>query len=282
LRRAAAALVVALACAPAIRAPPSAPPPAPPGAPEEGATPPGAGAESTSWLLADARASFDRRPDAGAVREAERSFLAAADADEGGVDGLYGAIQSQIWLIEHERDGKARSALAGKAVETGQRCLQRAPSSPICDYGFALALGVQAREHHASALDALRLMVGRLRRAAAADPKLDEAGPHRVLALVLARAPAWPIGPGDAEAAVEEARKAVALFPAHPPNQLALAEALAASGQVEEGRAAARLGVTLARERAGAGDPDAAAWVDEGERLLARLERGAQANRPPG
>jgi Flp pilus assembly protein TadD len=110
-------------------------------------------------------------------------------------------------------------------------------------------------------------MVEHLRRAAQEDPRLDDAGPDRVLALVLVRAPAWPVGPGDPAGAVEAARRAVQVSPDHAPNELALGEALLASGAVEEGREAARRAVALARA---AGGPEAAGWAAEGEKLLAR------------
>jgi pimeloyl-ACP methyl ester carboxylesterase len=73
-------------------------------------------------------------------------------------------------------------------------------------------------------------MLDNLARAEAADPNYDEAGPARVRALVLIRAPGWPLGPGDAEAGLVAARRAVTLRPLYPPNLLALAEALAKSG----------------------------------------------------
>jgi hypothetical protein len=73
-------------------------------------------------------------------------------------------------------------------------------------------------------------MLDTLARADTADPNYDEAGPARVRALVLMRAPGWPLGPGDAEAGLTAARRAVTLRPLYPPNLLALAEALAKTG----------------------------------------------------
>ena len=69
-------------------------------------------------------------------------------------------------------------------------------------------------------------MTDLLRRAARADPSIDHAGPHRLLAIVLLRAPSWPLGPGNPEAALPEAQTAVRLAPDFAPNQLALGEAL--------------------------------------------------------
>jgi hypothetical protein len=127
----------------------------------------------------------------------------------------------------------------------------------------------------ATARDGLRLMVQHLRRAAALDPSLDRAGPERVLAILLLRAPGWPLGPGDPEAALPEARRAAERFPDHPPNQLALAEALAAAGDVEGSRASAERGLTLAQASAASGDPDATEWVVEAQRVLAAASHAA-------
>jgi tetratricopeptide (TPR) repeat protein len=258
VRAAPLALAAALACAPALRAPRP--------IPELGGAPQPSG-RSAAALLEDARAAFARRPDAREVKRAEALFLAAAEADPKDAEGLYGAIQAKIWLAGREPDARARAALASTAVDAGQWCARRAPADARCDYGLALALGLRAREQRGTALDALKVMVQHLRRAAAEDPAVDRGGPERVLAIVLARAPAWPVGPGDAEAALAEARKAERRFPDHAPNLLALAEALLATGDADAGHAAARRALALARGEGAAGDPDAGEWIREAERL---------------
>ena len=257
MRRAALTLALA-ACAPALRAP--APIPA-------AAEPSGRSAED---LLQAARAEWARRPDPEALRRAEALFLAAAEADPAAAEPLLGAIQVRIRRIDLEPDAAARGALAASAVDTGQRCEARAPGSAICDYALAIALGVQARERHATAARGLPLMVERLRRAAARDPSVDQGGPERVLALVLVRAPAWPIGPGDPEGALDAARAAAARYPDHPLNRLALAETLAATGEAAAATVEAERALALARARAEVGDPDADGWVREAELLLGR------------
>jgi hypothetical protein len=203
------------------------------------------------------------------VRRAAALFGEAA-ADPGGVEGLVGAVRAKSWLVEHEGDASARETLVREEVQAAQWCVRRAPKSPVCDYWLAIALGQQARERPSTAADGLKLMAEALRRAAAGDPRQDRAGPHRVLAMLLLRAPSWPLGPGDAEAGLLEARKAVELFPDHPPNELALAEALLANDRRNDGRAAAAEALSGARWRASAGDPDAPEWVRDAERLLSR------------
>lgn len=253
------ALVLAAGCAPALRKEPT-PVPAPA---------PGAAGRSAADLVAEANASFARRPDVDAVKRAESLYLAAASADEQATDGLYGAVLAKLWLADRERSAPARAALAESAVAAGQWCVKRAPESPACAYALAQAVGIEVREHHSKARKGLKAMVDELHRAQKGDPRLDHAGPSRVLALLLVRAPGWPIGPGDPESGLAEARQAVALFPDYPPNQLALAEALGATGAPGEARAAATRAVSLAR--ATTDDPDAPEWVEEGEALLKKL-----------
>lgn len=143
---------------------------------------------------------------------------------------LIAAIKAAAARSDHEPDGKIRGELAADASRDAQACLSREPQSAACLYGQAVALGLEARAHPAHAGEHLSAMLDNLARAEAADPNYDEAGPARVRALVLIRAPGWPLGPGDTEAGLVAARRAVALRPLYPPNVLALAEALTKSG----------------------------------------------------
>jgi hypothetical protein len=170
---------------------------------------------------------------------------------------------------QHEPSADTRRALAQEAVDAGQRCQQAAPTSAACDYALALALGVQARERPSTATQGLPLMAELLRKANAQDARQDSAGPARVLALLLLRAPGWPLGPGDAEAGLTAARQAVGLFPDYPPNQLALSEALLAAGEEKASQTAATRALELARLAAAAHTPDADDWVRDAEALLA-------------
>jgi cytochrome c-type biogenesis protein CcmH/NrfG len=167
-------------------------------------------------------------------------------------------MRAITFRIERERDAAARARLADRAVQLGQWCQRRVPEEPACDYRLAIALGQLARERSATAKDAMARMVELLRRAIAAAPALDSGGPHRVLALLLLRAPAWPVGPGDPEAALEEARAAARLVPGAAQNQLILAEALEKNGSPDEARAAYERALQLAI--AAAGEPEAERW----------------------
>jgi len=226
--------------------------------------------EQVDRLLAEGEAAFSRRPDADAVREAEALFTDAALADPSRVEGLAGVSRVAVWQVEHESDPAARKTHVDQALQAAQLCGRTAPADARCDFWLAIALGLQARERPATAHDAMGRMVEALRRAIARDPDQDEAGPHRVLALVLLRAPGWPLGPGDGESGLAEARTAAARFPDHPPNQLALGEGLRKNGRPDEARAAFVRARDGARARAAEGDRDAPEWEDQAERALER------------
>ncbi len=258
------AALLAAGCAPALREPPSIAKLAANRAP--------VGHTEPSSLLSEADAKWGKRPDVSAVAEAEALYLQGAELDETDVVGLIGAVRAKAWLADHLREAKARTDAAVSAVQTAQWCQRRKPDLPACDYWLAIAVGLQAREVRATADDGLKTMVPALRRVIEKDPRYDEAGPHRVLALVLVRAPGWPLGPGDVEGALDEARKAVELEPAFPPNQFALGEALAANKERERAREAYVTGKKLASERRDALDPDAPFWIVEADEALADLK----------
>ena len=154
------------------------------------------------------------------------------------VEQLAAAVAEDARRSDAEADAKIRERLAADAGRDAQACLERAPREAACLYYHAIALGLEARAHPLRAGEALKSMLDALAGAAAADAGIDEAGPARVKALVLIKAPAWPLGPGDAEAGLASARGAVSLRPQYPPNVLALAEALAKTGDIRGAREA--------------------------------------------
>jgi tetratricopeptide (TPR) repeat protein len=178
------------------------------------------------------------------------------------------AITADAQRSQHASDAKVRSVLAEDASHQAESCLALAPQAAACLYGHALALGLEARAHPAHAGEWLKKMLAELSAAEVADPGYDEAGSARVRALVLSRAPAWPLGPGDPAAAVVAARRAVSLRPQYPPNLLALAEALARSGDPQ----AARESYRQAREAALAlpATADRDEWLREADRGMQR------------
>lgn len=185
------------------------------------------------------------------------------------VEGLAAAIDADSQRSDHESDGRVRGALADEASGYADACLAQAPKDAACLYGHGVALGLQARAHPTRAGELLKAMLDSLSGADALDPNYDQAGPSRVRALVLIRAPGWPLGPGDADAGLESARRAVGLRPQYPPNLLALAEALSKTGDSAGARdayAKARDAAQAMPETTGGRD----GWLREADQGLQR------------
>jgi tetratricopeptide (TPR) repeat protein len=254
-----AAASVAAGCASALREPP---PVATMSGPASG--------RGADELVAAGDAAWAKRAEPGRAAEAQALYLEAAAADEARVDALLGAMRAIAFRVEREKDGDARARLAEQAVGLGQWCQRRAPAEPACDYRLALALGQQARERPSTGRDALGKMAALLRKAIAAAPRLDVGGPHRVLGILLLRAPGWPMGPGDPEAGLAEARQAAQLFPDAAENQLALGEALEKNELPAEARTAYGRALALAQAAAARGDPDAEGWRKDATAGLGR------------
>jgi len=220
-----------------------------------------------AWLGVGERELAAARSEA-SVERARQCFLNAMKADPSRVEGFFGAARTTAWLIEHDPDSRRRDELAVEGVQIGQLCLRHHPGVAECTYRLALAVGQQARERPSTANDGLDVMVDLLRQVIAAAPGLDHAGGHRVLALVLLRAPGWPTGPGDPEEGLDQARAAVAAFPDYPPNQLVLGEALLDNGRRTDARRAFERSFELARA---ADDPEAAEWAAQADEALSEL-----------
>jgi len=179
---------------------------------------------------------------------------------------LAASIAAAAQRSEHEPEARIRSELADAAQRDAEACIQEEPRAAACLYGRAIALGLEAKAHPTHAVTLLGDMLETLARAEVAEPNYDQAGPARVQALVLIRAPGWPLGPGDPERGLAAAQRAVTLRPAYPPNLLALAEAQVKMGAASDGQAS----YVRARDTA-ANLPDSAErtqWLRAAERGL--------------
>jgi hypothetical protein len=182
------------------------------------------------------------------------------------VEALAAAIDSDARRSDQASNSRIRVELATEASRDAETCMAREPQNVACLYGSAVALGLNARAHPTRAGELLRTMLERLAGAEAADAGYDQAGPSRVRALVLIRAPGWPLGPGDPDAGLAAARRAAALRPEYPPNHLALAEALAKIGDPNGARKSYERARDLAQALPAASDRDG--WLREADQAL--------------
>jgi hypothetical protein len=134
-------------------------------------------------------------------------------------------VQQLADQVEAAQDASARRRLIGSAQQQADACLRQAPRDGACHYARGIVYGLAARESPLQAGSLLKDMLTSLAQAEALSPAVDHAGPARLQAMVLLRAPSWPLGPGDAEAALAAARRAVALDPVWSANVDVLREA---------------------------------------------------------
>jgi hypothetical protein len=150
---------------------------------------------------------------------------------------LLAAVQADAQRIDQAQDAGARAQLLAEATASARQCLAQAPNDATCPYAQAQVLGLTAREHPLEAPSLLKQMLANLAKSEKLDATLDHAGPARLSAVVLLRAPPWPLGPGDVEAATAAAQRAVKRDPGYPPNLIALGQAQSKADGAPQARA---------------------------------------------
>jgi tetratricopeptide (TPR) repeat protein len=113
-------------------------------------------------------------------------------------------------------------------------------------------------------------MAAAAQRAAAIDPKIDHAGPYRLLGSLYGQAPDPPISLGDEEKGLDYLRKAVKLAPDEPENHFRLAELLAAMGEKAEAKRHLQQALFLDHDNA---DPiETLAWQTAAKKLWEKVK----------
>lgn len=229
-----------------------------------------ASAEAARISAERATRLLDAAPPSARLLEAEALALEAVSKDRESAEGWVALARSRALIAAPSAADDEALERSRRAVETAQLCGRHAPAEAACDYWLAVAVGIRAREQRSTALDGVRRMVDLLSEVIARDPGLDRAGPHRVLALVLVRAPGWPAGPGDPDLAVEHAREALRIAPDYPPNLLALGEAAWAVDDVELARRTFNEALAVSRRLAAAGNAETDGWIEQARTGLDR------------
>lgn len=141
-------------------------------------------------------------------------------------------------------------ASKGERLERAQKALVHADKAVALDedrveghYFRALAIGRVLENSTIPDMDQVGPLEQAGVRAKELDPAFDDAGPCRFLAVLYAEAPAWPLGPENAqddEIIQELFAEALELAPKAPENHLAYAEYLAQEDQEGKARSALR------------------------------------------
>ncbi len=187
---------------------------------------------------------------------------------------LLAAVQSAADRIDQVRDPAQRTQLLAAATASAQRCLASSAGSAVCQYAQAQVLGLTAREHPLQAVSLLKQMLASLTKAEDLDPALDHAGPARLMAVVLMRAPPWPLGPGDVDGALLAAQRAAQRDAAYPPNLITLAQAQAKADSAAQARTTFVKARSAVQAWAGAANQVPAAVVTDRSQWQQSIEQG--------
>ncbi len=124
------------------------------------------------------------------------------------------------------------------AAESGRKLAEQAatafPKSAEAHYLLGYLSGLVAQRSPLKALSLVSVIEREALVAQELNPRLDQAGPARMLGDLYLRAPAFPVSIGDSALAVDYFRQAVELAPDQADNRLGLIEALLDEGQTAD------------------------------------------------
>ena len=172
------------------------------------------------------------------------------------------AARAILWLIEF--GGGDVKTLANRGYTCAKAAEKLDADRPEYAFFAGAFRGYLTRESPVIHLGSIKEIYDEMDRAAKTGPGYEKGAPLRALGLLLVKAPAWPMGIGDADAGIDYLKKAVKTFPAYPANHLCLAEALLDTGRTEEAIAA----LSGVRETISAGT-----WGVPGQVWSRQLER---------
>ena len=198
----------------------------------------------------------------------------AAGSGTSSASELLAAVQRDADGIDQSTDSAQRASLLVAATASARQCLAQFPAAAACAYAQAQVQGLTARASPLAAPALLKDMLASLAKAEAQDPALDHAGPARLSAIVLLRAPPWPLGPGDVDAAVTAAQRAVNREPAYPPNLIALGQAQAKAVGTASARATFASAQQAVRAWSGASSQQPAEVAADRARWQQQVEQG--------
>ena len=148
------------------------------------------------------------------------------------------AARAWCFVAENETQPAQRIAAAKRAIVLARQARDLRPDDVAGHYWYAISVGLLADADRLYGLNAVAEMEPALQRAIALDERFDDAGPARVLGLLLLRTPGPPVSIGSARKGLRLLQRAVELVPEYPENHLYLAEAYHATGKIDEARAA--------------------------------------------
>lgn len=150
----------------------------------------------------------------------------------------YFSARASLWLIEFDPalDKDSAKILAAEGMVYIERAI--AARGACAEYEFlAGALqGYTLKGRKTPPLIQMRQVKEHFEKAIDLDPEFDGGAPLRALGSILFKAPAWPVGVGDLDTALDFLQAAAEQHPTHPANHAFYAEALVEDGQEDKAR----------------------------------------------
>lgn len=145
--------------------------------------------------------------------------------------------RSALLLTGLFEEGEFKQRVAAKGYEAALRSGGGEGEDPVAAYYGGTLLGVMIEAEGIAGAGELSRME-RILESSLREPGTDYGGPARVLGMLYLRAPAWPLGPGDPDRALELLGRAASEHPDYPENGLFYARALLEEGRREDSKQA--------------------------------------------
>jgi hypothetical protein len=169
------------------------------------------------------------------LRQALASYEEAESLVGRTTESMIRRVRAIFLIAEPIEEKKPALKWANRGEDLAEAIVERAPERVEGYYYEALFIGLRARKKiRPKAIYLLPQMAERGRNAVEIDETFDDAGPLRLMGMLLVTAPAWPASVGDSEEGFELLRRAVAISD-YPRNRLLLVEALMDDDDLEAG-----------------------------------------------
>ncbi|MDD5307303.1 MAG: hypothetical protein PHU25_08275 [Deltaproteobacteria bacterium] len=174
-----------------------------------------------------------------------------------------------LFASEIENASAEKTAWLLRGEDAAEAATRENPNGTEGYYYLAALRGRRAQQGGLGGITLVRSVEKLGLKAAALDPKFEDAGAYRLLGMLYSQAPPWPTSVGDMDLAVEYAQKAVDTSD-YPLNKLFLAQVLIEAGNPHEARTALR--DVLAAPKVGRWARVGERWRPYARQLQNRLE----------
>ena len=159
----------------------------------------------------------------------------ALEKEPNNADILWRAARIHLTLARILEERTLRRKFADLAYSLSQRGIAVAPDKPESYYFLSASAGIRATLTRTPTMEVQRQVEEPAEQLRSLDPEYAEAGALRILGAMYATAPAWPVGIGDLDEAIELLEEAVKRFPAQPLNHYFLGEAYLKANRFRDG-----------------------------------------------